>query len=75
MPTDLRILIFPGILVVYGLLYLLFALKEPPEGLSRWFKIPFIFAFLPGRAKSIFGRGLTGVVLIGFAGWLYIMLA
>lgn len=71
MPTDPRVLIFPAALMLYGLLYLIFAFKEPSEYLQNWFKIPIIFVVLPGRVRQVVGRFATGVLLVASAAWFY----
>jgi len=56
-----------AMLGVMGLLYIVFAFKEPPEGVRHFFRVPAIFIFLPDRYVLPAGRFLVGVLLIGTA--------
>jgi hypothetical protein len=55
------------ILLVYGVAYIAFAFRQPPEFLSHWFKVPAIFVFLPDRLVMPVGRVCLGVGSLGVA--------
>ncbi len=55
------------LLLVYGVAYIAFAFKQPPEFLRHWFKVPAIFVFLPDRLVMPAGRIFVGVGSIGTA--------
>ncbi len=67
--------VFFGILAVYGLLSIVFAFIEPPEAISRMFKVPSIFVFLPDRYVMPVGRVFVGICCFVAVGVLYVKLA
>lgn len=67
--------VFFAILTVYGLLSCVFAFIEPPETISRMFKVPSIFVFLPDRYVMPVGRIFVGICCFVAVGVLYVKLA
>jgi|WetSurMetagenome_2_1015567.scaffolds.fasta_scaffold14207_4 hypothetical protein len=53
--------VFIAIMAVYGALCILFAFRKPPEAVEHFFKVPGIFAFLPGRWVMPAGRIFVGL--------------
>lgn len=60
---------------VYGLLSCIFAFVEPPAAISRIFKVPSIFIFLPDHLVMKAGRIFVGLLCIGFAVFLFVKLS
>ncbi len=56
-----------AILLVYGIAYIAFAFRQPPEPLQHWFKVPAVFVFLPDRLIMPVGRVCLGAASIGVA--------
>jgi hypothetical protein len=71
MSIEIKTLLLPGIMFIYGIFYLVFALKDPPDNFRRMFKIPFIFAIIPGRFGRFLGRFFSGILLIAIGYWIY----
>jgi len=67
--------VFFAILAVYGLLSCVFAFVEPPPAISRIFKVPSIFVFLPDRYVMPVGRIFVGICCFVVVGVLYVKLA
>jgi hypothetical protein len=59
-----------GILAVYGLLCLVFAVVAPPSSVRSLFPIPSIFVFLPDRYLVPVGRVFVGLTSLGLAGFM-----
>jgi hypothetical protein len=54
----------PLFFIVYGILYFVFAFREPPSSLARFFRIPGIFIFFPEEHQVRWGRICFGVLFI-----------
>lgn len=53
-----------------GVLYLMFAFRDPPEAIARYFSIPAAFVFFPEEHRVKLGRITVGVLIIGAGiGW------
>jgi hypothetical protein len=61
--------VLPGIFIVMGVLYIVFAFVTPPHWAANFFRLPFIFALLPDRLVRPVGSSLTGLLLIGTGIW------
>jgi hypothetical protein len=59
-----------GILALYGLLCLVFAVVAPPASVRSLFPIPSIFVFLPDRYIVPIGRGFVGLSSLGVAAFM-----
>jgi hypothetical protein len=59
-----------GILAVYGLLCLVFAVVSPPASVRSLFPIPSIFVFLPDRYIVLVGRVFVGLSVLGVAAFM-----
>lgn len=67
--------VFFAIMAVYGALSILFAFVRPPEGVSHFFKVPAVFAFLPEKWVMPAGRVFVGLLCIAVCVFLYIKLS
>ena len=59
-----------GILAVYGLFCLVFAVVAPPASVRSLFPIPSIFVSLPDRYIVPVGRVFVGLTLLGVAAFM-----
>jgi hypothetical protein len=62
--------ILPGIFLILGIFYVIFAFVPPPQWAAGLFRIPIIFAILPERLARPVGNFLTGVLMIVVSIWL-----
>jgi len=67
--------VFFGIITIYGILSCVFAFVEPPPAISRIFKVPSIFVFLPDKLVMPAGRLFVGICCFITVGVLYVKLA
>ncbi len=51
--------------IIPGILYLVFAFREPPAGIAHFFCIPAFFVFFPEHSRVKLGRITAGVLLTG----------
>jgi hypothetical protein len=56
--------------LIPGVLYLVFAYREPPKAVEHLFRIPAIFVFFPERNRTRIGRLSAGALLVLFGGGL-----
>ena len=58
-------------LIIPGILYIVFAFRDPPEIVESFFRIPTLFVFLPPERRAKLGRILVGALLIASGvGWM-----
>jgi hypothetical protein len=62
--------LFPSLMVVYGGFAIVFAIRPPGGGVGSWFKVPILFALLPGEWGLRVGRLTMGLLCIAFGVWL-----
>jgi hypothetical protein len=57
--------------IVPGILYLVFAFREPPAAIAHFFRIPAVFVLFPAESRVKLGRIAAGVLLTASGvGWL-----
>jgi hypothetical protein len=60
-------IIFGIFALVYGALYILFAFVAKENMLvNTFFRVPWIYFFLPENARIVAGRVITGLIMLGF---------
>ena len=62
--SSIYAVLFYILTAVYGVFYIVYAFREPPESVSYLFKIPSIFIFFPDRYQIRLGRIVMGVACI-----------
>jgi hypothetical protein len=55
------------IFILIGILYIVFAYREPPKAIASFFTIPVVFVFFAPERRAKLGRITMGVLMIAFA--------
>jgi hypothetical protein len=52
------------LLIVFGILHIVFAFREPPKAIAHWFRVPIVFVFFAPERRAKLGRITVGAFLV-----------